>query len=167
LISTLCQGCCRLPVGKGASSCFFRGRACSRWSYSAQRLLWRCLVHAGFIGSDELFAAGQHCNRPLPCSWAGYGVCHCRATALQLNRLDSGAQSVAVAKKFLLQPSSGHQCMRVQAWSFPAGLHTVTAIVNSASGLALALGNSTLWSSAHGPDEPIADAAYGTTLLQV
>lgn len=38
--------------------------------------------------------------------------------------------------------------------------------MNCASGLALALGNSTLWAAGHGSDPVLPDAAYGTELLQ-
>lgn len=48
-----------------------------------------------------------------------------------------------------------------QAWSFPAGRHTVTAVVNAASGLALALANSTLLTGPHGGDASGPDASCG------
>ena len=52
-----------------------------------------------------------------------------------------------------------------QAWSFPAGSHTVGAIVHNESGLALAIANSTLHGATHGPDAVMPDIAYGITNL--
>ena len=54
-----------------------------------------------------------------------------------------------------------------QAWSYgTGGAQTVAALVHNASGLALAAGNSTLFSVQHGDDQaPLPDAAYGETLL--
>lgn len=51
-----------------------------------------------------------------------------------------------------------------QAWLFPAGLHTVTAVVNAASGLALAFANSTLFTGSHGGDAPGPDASCALLL---
>ena len=54
-----------------------------------------------------------------------------------------------------------------QAWVYgTGGAQTVSALVHSATGLALAVGNSTLFSSQHGDDQaPVPDAAYGTVAL--
>jgi len=57
----------------------------------------------------------------------------------------------------------------IQAWTFPAGLHTVGAVVaNVASGLALALANSTLFTGPHGWRLPLGLMQLtGTAILQL
>ena len=54
-----------------------------------------------------------------------------------------------------------------EAWNYgTGGAQTVSALVHNTSGLALAVGNSTLFSQQHGDDQaPLPDAAYGATLL--
>lgn len=53
-----------------------------------------------------------------------------------------------------------------QAWTFTPNAATVAALVHASTGLALAIGNSTLWSGAHGSDAlPTPDAAYGEVAL--
>ena len=56
---------------------------------------------------------------------------------------------------------------RQQAWSYgTGGAQSVAALVHSASGLALAAGNSSLFSSQHKDDQaPLPDAAYGAVVL--
>jgi len=54
-----------------------------------------------------------------------------------------------------------------QAWNYgTGGSQTVSALVHNASGLALQVGNSTLFSTQHGDDQAaLPDAAYGETQL--
>jgi hypothetical protein len=54
-----------------------------------------------------------------------------------------------------------------QAWTYgTGGAQTVSALVHNASGMALAAGNSTLFSVQHGDDQaPLPDAAYGALVL--
>lgn len=54
-----------------------------------------------------------------------------------------------------------------QAWAYgEGGAQTVTALVHAVSGLALVVGNSTLFSAQHGKDPaPLPDAAYGAVAL--
>jgi len=53
-----------------------------------------------------------------------------------------------------------------QAWAYGPNAATVAALVHNETGLALAVGNSTLFSAPHGGDPlPVNDAAYGTVAL--
>jgi len=56
-----------------------------------------------------------------------------------------------------------------QAWRYgTGGAQTVAALIHHASGLALQVGNSTLYSRQHGRDQaPLPDAAYGETALML
>jgi hypothetical protein len=51
---------------------------------------------------------------------------------------------------------------RAQQWTFGKGLHSPTSVVNAATGTALAVSNSTLYSAVHGSDAfAVSDLAYG------
>lgn len=133
---------CAAGVGGGAAGMRNRG-----WSNSppADTRVWRVEAHASVAGAVAFVnAATGRCLVP---------------GASQVPAGAAGAQSV------VLLPCDLQDAQ--QAWSRgTGGAQTVSALVHNTSGLALIVGNSTIFGAQHKYDSgPVADAAYGTTVL--
>ena len=126
----------RCDLGDGGGLSGMRNRG---WGPATDTRVWSSSPHPGVAGAVMLTnAATGRCLEPGSAQ---------------------GLQTV------VLLPCNGSDA--AQAWNYgTGGSQTVAALVHNVSGLALAVGNSTLFSVQHGDDQaPLADAAYGTALL--
>lgn len=124
---------CSAAAGSGLSGMKNRG-----WGPATDTRVWSAPPHATVAGAILLVNAAT-------------GRCLVPSTATHEGSGDS----------VVLLPCNGSDA--AQAWAYGVGgSQTVTALVHSVSGLALAAPNSTLFSSQHGDDQaPLPDAAYG------